>query len=256
MKQSEYWKNLWRADYEHAGVKGFIMPRSAEGEWLDEVPFGHSKKQRPTFRYTPVTAESPWYTPWWGTFMYEATSWEYSLSIPHDVPGLIEQCGGPELFRKRLDTFFDEGFYNVNNEPSFLTPCLYHWIGRPDLTGERVRQIITENFNDTPHGLPGNDDSGAMSSWLVFHYMGLYPNAGTDYYLLHAPLLPSTTIHLSNGKDFTIVAPRLSDKRRYVQSVKLNGVDFPSSSLSHSQLMEGGVLEFIMSEKPGDWGTK
>ena len=60
MKQSEYWKNLWRADYEHAGVRGFIMPRSAEGEWLDEVPFGHSKKQRPTFLYTPVTAESPW----------------------------------------------------------------------------------------------------------------------------------------------------------------------------------------------------
>ena len=95
-----------------------------------------------------------------------------------------------------------------------------------------------------------------MSSWLAFHYMGLYPNAGTDYYLLHAPLLPSTTIHLSNGKDFTIVAPRLSDKRRYVQSVKLNGVDYPSSFLSHSQLMEGGVLEFIMSDKPGDWGTK
>ena len=254
MKQSEYWKNLWRADYEHAGVKGFIMPRSAEGEWLDEVPFGHSKKQRPTFLYTPVTAESPWYTPWWGTFMYEATSWEYSLSIPHDVSGLIEQCGGPEMFRKRLDTFFDEGFYNVNNEPSFLTPCLYHWIGRPDLTGERVRQIITDNFNDTPLGLPGNDDSGAMSSWLAFHYMGLYPNAGTDYYLLHAPLLPSTTIHLSNGKDFTIVAPRLSDKRRYVQSVKLNGVDYPSSFLSHSQLMEGGVLEFIMSERPSNWG--
>lgn len=93
-----------------------------------------------------------------------------------------------------------------------------------------------------------------MSSWLAFHYMGLYPNAGTDYYLLHAPLLPSTTIHLSNGKDFTIVAPRLSDKRRYVQSVKLNGVDYPSSFLSHSQLMEGGVLEFIMSERPSNWG--
>ena len=158
------------------------------------------------------------------------------------------------MFRKRLDTFFDEGFYNVNNEPSFLTPCLYHWIGRPDLTGERARQIINENFNDTPLGLPGNDDSGAMSSWLAFHYMGLYPNAGTDYYLLHTPLLPSTTIHLSNGKDFTIVAPRLSDKRRYVQSVKLNGVDYPSSFLTHSQLMEGGVLEYIMSERPSNWG--
>ncbi len=250
IEQSTYWKNLWRSDYEHAGVKGFIMPRSAEGEWLDEVPFGHSKKQRPTFRYTPVTAESPWYTPWWGTFMYEATSWEYSLSIPHDVPGLIEQCGGKDLFLKRLDTFFDQGFYNVNNEPSFLTPCLYHWIGRPDLTGERVRQIITENFNDSPRGLPGNDDSGAMSSWLAFHMMGLYPNAGTNYYLLHAPLISASTIHLSNGKDFTIRAPKLSDKRRYVRNVKLNGVDYPYSSITHQQLMEGGVLEFEMSGTP------
>lgn len=254
MKQSGYWKNLWRADYEHAGVRGFIMPRSAEGEWLDEVPFGHSKKQRPTFRYTPVTAESPWYTPWWGTFMYEATSWEYSLSIPHDVPGLIELCGGPEAFRKRLDTFFDQGFYNVNNEPSFLTPCLYHWIGRPDLTGERVRQIITDNFNDTPLGLPGNDDSGAMSSWLAFHYMGLYPNAGTDYYLLHAPLLPETTIHLSNGKDFTIRAPKLSEKRCHVKSIRLNGTVYPYSTITHQQLMQGGVLEFEMSEQPSNWG--
>jgi len=256
MKQSEYWKNLWRADYEHAGVKGFIMPRTAEGEWLDEVPFGHSKKQRPTFRYTPVTAESPWYTPWWGTFMYEATSWEYSLSIPHDVPGLIEQCGGKDIFQKRLDTFFDEGFYNVNNEPSFLTPCLYHWIGRPDLTGQRVRQIIAENFNDSPRGLPGNDDSGAMSSWLAFHMMGLYPNAGTDYYLLHAPLLNATTLHMSNGKDFTIRAPKLSDKRCHIKGVKLNGVDYPYSSITHQQLMEGGVLEFEMSDKPSDWGQE
>ncbi len=256
MKQSEYWKNLWRADYEHAGVKGFIMPRTAEGEWLDEVPFGHSKKQRPTFRYTPVTAESPWYTPWWGTFMYEATSWEYSLSIPHDVPGLIEQCGGADLFEKRLDTFFDEGFYNVNNEPSFLTPCLYHWIGRPDLTGQRVHQIIAENFNDSPRGLPGNDDSGAMSSWLAFHMMGLYPNAGTDYYLLHAPLLATTTIHLSNGKDFILRAPKLSEKRCHIKNVKLNGTDYPYSSITHQQLMEGGVLEFEMSDKPGNWGKE
>lgn len=65
-------------------------------------------------------------------FFYEASSWEYSLSIPHDVPGLIEQCGGKEKFDERLDIFFDKGFFNVNNEPSFLTPCLYHWVGRPD----------------------------------------------------------------------------------------------------------------------------
>ena len=83
---------------------------------------------------------------------------------------------------------------------SFLTPCLYHWIGRPDLTSDRVRQIISENYSDTPDGLPGNDDSGAMSSWFAFHMMGLYPNAGQSYYLLYAPLIPEWTLQLSNGK--------------------------------------------------------
>ena len=85
LKQSGNWKNLWRSDYEHEGVKGFIMPRDKEGNWLDQLPFGNSKVQKPTYTYTPVTFEGPWYTPWWDMFFYEASSWEYSLSIPHDV---------------------------------------------------------------------------------------------------------------------------------------------------------------------------
>lgn len=88
-------------------------------------------------------------------FFYEASSWEYSLSIPHDVPGLIEQCGGKEKFDERLDIFFDKGFFNVNNEPSFLTPCLYHWVGRPDKSGDRIHEIIQKNYNDGSAGLPG-----------------------------------------------------------------------------------------------------
>jgi putative alpha-1,2-mannosidase len=113
---------------------------------------------------------------------------------------LIEACGGAETFRRRLDLFFERKRYNVGNEPSFLTPCLYHWIGRPDLTSDRVRQIISDNYTDLPDGLPGNDDSGAMSSWLAFHMLGLYPNAGQSYYLLHAPLVPEWTLQLSNGQ--------------------------------------------------------
>ena len=131
LKQSESWKNLWRDDYEHDGAKGFIMPRDAEGNWLDEIPFGKSKTHKPTFRYTPLTFEGPWYTPWWNMFFYEASSWEYSLSIPHDVDGLIEKCGGPKAFDQRLDTFFSKNYFNVNNEPSFLSPCLYHCFVRP-----------------------------------------------------------------------------------------------------------------------------
>ena len=236
LKQSENWKNLWRSDYEHEGAKGFIMPRDKEGNWLDQIPFGNSKVQKPTYTYTPVTFEGPWYTPW--------------------VPGLIAQCGGKEKFEERLDIFFDKGFYNVNNEPSFLTPCLYHWIGKPWRSDDRIREIITTHFNDSPMGLPGNDDSGAMSSWLAFHMTGLYPNAGQDYYLIHAPMLKETTFHLEDGKDFTIRAERLSDENRYIQSVTLNGKDYPYSALRHKDLVAGGELVLKMGNKPGKWGTE
>lgn len=256
LKQSENWKNLWRGDYEHEGAKGFIMPRDKEGNWLDSIPFGHSTRMQPKFKYTPVTFEGPWYTPWWSMFFYEASSWEYSLSIPHDVPGLIEKCGGAADFEKRLDIFFDKGFFNVNNEPSFLTPCLYHWLGKPWRSSDRIREIIAKNYNDGPVGLPGNDDSGAMSSWLAFHMIGLYPNAGQDYYLIHTPLLTSTTFHLEGGKEFKVVTEGLSDKNCYIQGVTLNGKDYPYSVLRHKDIMAGGELVLKMGKKPGSWGKE
>ena len=256
LKQSENWKNLWRADYEHAGSKGFILPRDAAGHWLDSIPYGKSEFIKPKFEYTPVTFEGPWYTPWWSTFFYEATSWEYSLSIPHDVDGLIELCGGSEAFEKRLNTFFDQNLFNVNNEPSFLSPCLYHWIGKPHLSSERIHQIIKDNYNDGPIGLPGNDDSGAMSSWLAFHMMGLYPNAGQDYYLINAPLLESSVIRLSDGNEFKISTRGFSEKNKYIQSATLNGKPYHYSTLRHHDIANGGELVLKLSDKPGKWGTK
>ncbi len=186
MQRSRHWRNLWRADYEWQGMRGFIMPRAADGQWLDSVVWGHSAVCRPKIAYRPDTKVAPWYIAWWDTFFYEALSAEYSLSVPHDVPGLVSLCGGDSAFRRRLDTFFDHGHYNVANEPSFLTPYLYHYIGRPDLSAARVSQIVRANFSDTPAGLPGNDDSGAMSSWLIWAMLGRYPVAGQGQWL-HIP---------------------------------------------------------------------
>jgi putative alpha-1,2-mannosidase len=246
LKQSQNWKDLWRSDYEWDGVKGYIMPKDAQGRWLDSVPWGHSKVYHPQIPYTPITKVAPWYLPWWSTFFYEALSAEYSLSIPHDVPGLIEACGGAETFRKRLDMFFDRKRYNVGNEPSFLTPCLYHWIGRPDLSSDRVREIVTSNYTDQPDGLPGNDDSGAMSSWLAFHMMGLYPNAGQSYYLLHAPLIPEWTLQLCNGKTLRGI---VKGKGTHFEKVTLNGKVLDDARLEHADLMAGGELMFHVSTK-------
>jgi predicted alpha-1,2-mannosidase len=235
-EKSQNWKNLWRSDYQYDGVRGFIMPRSSRGEWLDSIVFGESKIQQPKFVYTPVTREAPWYNWWWGTFFYEATSWEYSLSIPHDVDGLIEKCGGKDEFRKRLDRFFDGNYYNVGNEPSFLTPCLYHWIGRPDLSSNRIKMIVNSFYNDSRKGIPGNDDSGAMSSWLAFHLIGIYPLAGTDKYLIHKPLLNSTTLHLSNGKQLVVINGKKS-------GIYYNGALLDSAFITHQMIMNGGLLE-------------
>ena len=238
MKRSGNWRNLWRSDYEWQGMRGFIMPRDAAGRWLDSVPWGKSKVYHPQIPYLPDTKVAPWYLPWWSTFFYEALSAEYSLSIPHDVPGLIEACGGKDAFIKRLDTFFVNKHYNVANEPSFLTPYLYHWVGRPDLSVERINQIVHDNYDDTPNGLPGNDDSGAMSSWLVFNMMGIYPVAGQNLYLIGSPMIPSYTIHLPNGKDLKVVAKgnEWNVKSQYDEAI-LRG-----TSLTHRQLLKGGTL--------------
>ena len=252
-QRSKNWRNLWRSDYEYDGMRGFIMPRNAEGHWLDSVDWGprsstasglslltsHFSPHK--IRYTPTTKVAPWYVPWWSTFFYEATSEEYSLSIPHDVEGLIEACGGEEQFRRRLDLFFEKGYYNVQNEPSFLSPCLYHWIGRPDLSTERIHQIIRDHYTDRPDGLPGNDDSGAMSSWLAFHMMGLYPLAGSDVYLLNMPLLDESVMTLPNGRTLRIYKKGKGDG---FGGVTLNGRELDDARISHQQIMEGGELAF------------
>ena len=229
LKRSGNWRNLWRGDYEWQGMRGFIMPRDADGRWFDSVPWGKSKVYHPLIPYRPDTKVAPWYLPWWSTFFYEALSAEYSLSIPHDVPGLVELCGGKEAFIKRLHTFFANKHYNVANEPSFMTPYLYHWVDRPDLSVARIRQIVNDNYNDTSLGLPGNDDSGAMSSWLVFNMMGLYPVAGQNLYLVGSPLIPEYTIHLENGK-----------KLQVVRDEKMKSWD--RKFLTHELLTNGGKL--------------
>lgn len=188
LRRSSNWRNLWRGDYEWQGMRGFIMPRDAHGVWLDSVPWGRSAAGHHLIAYKPDTKVAPWHIAWWDTFFYEALSAEYSLSVPHDVPTLIGLCGGDSAFRRRLDIFFGNHHYNVGNEPSFLTPYLYHYIGRPDLSSRRVAQIVRENFFDTPDGLPGNDDSGAMSAWLLWAMLGKYPVAGQGTYLSIAPV--------------------------------------------------------------------
>ena len=255
IKQSYNWQNLWRNIEDH-GARGFIMPKDPSGNWVDSVQCNIENGRRMYVRYTPLTVEWPICVCWWCGFFYEGVSWEYSFFVPQNVPALIEKCGGDKAFKSRLETFFNNGYYNVGNEPDFLTPCLYHWIGRPDLSSQCIRKIIEKNYNSSHAGLPGNDDSGAMSSWLDFHMMGIYPNAGQPYYLITSPFFKKTIIHLENGKEFKIIANNLSDKNVYIKSATLNGKPFNQSWILHSNIVNGGELVFKMTSKPSNWGDK
>ena len=253
-EQSHNWRNLFRKDVEDDGVRGFILPRNEDGTWPDEFAVDQDGDGRPdtTFVFRPNQS----FRGHWNNFYYEANAYETTLCIPHDIDLLIAEDGGPEGFRRRLDQLFNKGYCDMGNEPSFLTSCLYHWIGRPDLTSDMVSRLIANDFNDGTDGLPGNDDSGAMSSWLAFHMMGLYPFAGTDLYLIHSPLVKRSCLSVGDGQRFVIEARGLSPERKYILSAKLNGKDYPYSTLRHEDLIRGGRLVLTMSEAPGEWGKE
>ena len=248
-QKANNWQNLWDADYESHGSKGFIMPKKANGEWhKDYVEVNRAANGGDTIAFDEFT----W--GYWNFFFYESHSWEYSLFVPHDVSRLIELSGGNEAFIQRLDTFFYKDFFRVSNEPGFLTPHLYTYAGVQSKTAHRVNKIIKSKYKDTRDGIPGNDDSGSMGAWYVFNAMGFYPNAGQNVYLIGSPQFEKTVISLPNGKNFTILAKDVNDENIYIQSAKLNGQDFDKAWLRYEDIMSGGELVFKMDKKPTEWG--
>ena len=246
LKRSGNWKNLWRPIADHAAA-GFIMPRRADGTWVDAVTEndGHGEKVVP---FTVLSAGS------WNDVFYESHSWEYSFFVPHDVKALIAACGGREAFVARLDTFFREGFFQVGNEPGFLTPLLYDYAGRPDRTAAAVVHLRNTYYNDTRSGLPGNDDSGAMSSLFVFHCLGFFPNAGQDVYLIGSPAFPRAVVRMENGREVAIAAHGVSRENIYIQSATLNGQPFDRAWFRHSEIRNGATFVFEMGPTPSAWG--
>ena len=238
LARSANWKKLWDADFSDGGFTGFIRPRHHDGSWL-----------------TPFTAMDS--CTWGGETFYEGNSWTYSTFVPQDVASLIKMSGGPETFVRRLDAFFDVSLrYDVGNEPGFLAPYLYIWAGRPNKTDSRVRQIIAASYHDGPSGLPGNDDSGAMSSWFAFGQMGIFPNAGQDVYLIGSPAYRQTTLHLAGGEDFIIEAKNLSAANIYVTAATLNGEPLDRAWLRHREIAAGGRLVLTMAATPGHWAER
>lgn len=136
-------------------------------------------------------------------------------------------------------------------------PMLYNWAGRPDKTAEVINALLEKAFTDQRSGIPGNDDSGAMSSWFIFNSLGFYPNAGQDVYLIGTPSFPEADITLASGKVLRIIAHKMDNEHinRYIQSATLNGEPLNNSWFRHGQIENGGTLVFNMGSWPTSWGT-
>jgi predicted alpha-1,2-mannosidase len=245
MTRAENWKKLWDADAvdhtEQGDVRGFIWIRHDDGRWKE--------------KFNPYLAGT-----WYQDNFYEASTWTYSLYVPQDVSGLIAIAGGTSSFKKRLDLFFAPGDaqryrYDVGNEPGFLAPYLYNWIGDQSSTARTIRAILPANYHSGPDGLPGNDDSGAMGSFLVFNQMGFFPVAAQNVYLIGSPVFRKSTINLGNGKTFSIIAENSAPNNVYIAKATWNGRPYVRSWFTHDQLMAGGELKLTMTDRPTHWDT-
>ena len=229
------WQNLWDPTLTSEGFSGFLRPRNPDGSWAEP-----NRLIRGT----------------WPDFFYEGDLWTYSLYAPQDVRKLIELSGGKEAFVRRLDNLFLRRHFDVTNEPGFLLPMLYNWAGRPDHTADVLTAYLENSFTARRSGIPGNDDSGAMSSWFLFNTIGFYPNAGQDIYLLGTPTYPQVDITLAPNKILHIIADNLDGDglNRYIQSATLNGTPLTTSWFRHSQIANGGTLRLRMGSAPSTWG--
>jgi predicted alpha-1,2-mannosidase len=219
--------------------------------------------------------QSPFNPYKWGDAFTEGNSLHYTWSVFHDINGLIGLMGGKKNFVAKLDSIwtmppiFDDSYYGEviheiremqiagmgqyahGNQPIQHMPYLYNYAGEPWKTQTHVRDVMNKLYKATPDGYCGDEDNGQTSAWYVFSAMGFYPVCpSSGQYVLGAPLFKKLTLTLENGKKVVINAPANSDANRYVSTLTVNGKPYDYNWLSHSSLLQGGVLNFDMSATP------
>jgi predicted alpha-1,2-mannosidase len=231
-------------------------------------------------RKTDGSWDEPFYPDEWGGPFTEGDSWQWTWSVMQNEPGLVQLLGGEQAFADKLDALFtalptlragtygkpihemiemaaiNMGQYAHGNEPVHHVLYLYDYVGQPWKTQIHLRQAMTLLYQATPDGLCGDEDTGQMSAWYVFSALGFYPVCpGDPNYLIGSPLFDKATLHLANGKTFTIIAKNNGPQKPYIQSATLNGDSFDKTFISHNQILNGGELEFEMGSAPNEyWG--
>jgi predicted alpha-1,2-mannosidase len=268
--RSGYWHNLVDP------ANHFIQPRNSDGSWATP-----SHSSNPGFSGLDTSALPLPYSPVFQDGYQEATGWQDLWGVPHDVAGLAQAIGGTQVTLHRLDRFFSTalnqplapavplaqqeisffGVYYIGNqytpvnEPDLWAPWYYDWLGQPWKT-QKVARAESETYNQTPQGLPGNDDTGEMAGWYVLQALGIYRAApGVDAWELSSPMFPKARINQGSSQ-LTIEAPGASNAKPYVHALTLNGSPVNRTFLTTCQLRSGGALNFSLGVLPDHkWGT-
>jgi predicted alpha-1,2-mannosidase len=195
----------------------------------------------------------------------QSTGFQYGWMVTHNIGELVKRRGGKEASTKALDVLMaqlDAGAYTktgnyLSNEAAFATPWVYNWLQAPHQATDVLHRAVTELYDTTPTGLPGNDDEGALSAWYVFANLGIAPMiSGTANLLVTAPMFDRVTLRsLGSDRVYTINAPGVSDGKRYTTGLKVDGVAQTKSWVGEDVGRKGGTLDFTMAATPGTWGT-
>jgi len=245
------YKNLWNPD------QRLFIPKDEKGNWIE---------------IDPKSAGGRGYREYYD----ENNGWTYAWDVQQDIKGLTQLLGGKKAAEERLDQLFREplgmkknefyldgsnstgmvGQFSMGNEPSFHIPFLYNYFGAPWKTQKRTRFLLDVWYKDNIFGIPGDEDGGGMTAFVVFSSMGLYPvTPGLPFYTITSPVFEETTIKLTNSKTFTILAKGASRTKKYIQKALINGNEINSPFITHQQIMDGGTLELVLGELPNkEWG--
>jgi predicted alpha-1,2-mannosidase len=253
LKSSYNYRNLFNAG------TGFFHPKDSKGSFI--MPFD--------YKFSGGQGARGYYD--------ENNGWTYRWDVQHNVADLIDLMGGREKFIANLDATFVEplgkskfefyaqlpdhtgnvGQFSMANEPSLHIPYLYNYAGQPWKTQKMIRTLLAEWFRNDLMGIPGDEDGGGTSAFVVFSKLGFYPvTPGSPTYNIGSPVFTESVMKMDNGKEFRIKAINCSDDNKYIQSAKLNGKEWNKPWFSHDDIKDGGLLELVMGNKANKaWGS-
>ncbi|RGP17058.1 GH92 family glycosyl hydrolase [Parabacteroides gordonii] len=185
---------------------------------------------------------------------HEGSAWNYTFYVPHDIPGLVKLMGGQKKFVDKLQMVFDEGHYDMANEPDIAYPYLFSYFkGEAWRTQKTVRELLSKYYHNAPNGLPGNDDTGTMSTWAVFSMMGFYPACPGDMdYVLTSPTFNKVIIDLNKKfypkGELVIESMHQTPEDIYIKEVTAGGKKLKGYTISQEELVNAGTLKFILED--------